>query len=148
MLTNKIRSRFNIGHNIPKNCNLSQMKSEFSGGILTIRIPRIIPAVQRTGPRELEAEISQEGPRPQDTTSFVRKETEGKVVEALSPQKAASESVSQKGHDESPQKANLLSYTTKELYEKTAGLDGEKVDQNVSEKKEKNEAYGKLSKRK
>lgn len=74
------------------------MKSECSGGILTIRIPRIIPAVQRTGPRESEAEISQEGPRPQDTTSFVRKETEGKVVEALSPRKAASESVSQKGH--------------------------------------------------
>ncbi|KAF9675054.1 hypothetical protein SADUNF_Sadunf10G0191600 [Salix dunnii] len=45
------------------------MKSEFSRGILTIRIPKIIPAVQRTGPRELEAGTSQEGRRPQDTTT-------------------------------------------------------------------------------
>nr|TKS17146.1 hypothetical protein D5086_0000019770 [Populus alba] len=69
MLTNKIRSRFNTGYNIPKNCNLSQMKSEFYGGILTIRIPRIIPAVQRTGLRELEAETSLEGPKPRDTAT-------------------------------------------------------------------------------
>lgn len=100
MLTNKIRSHFNTGYNIPKNCNLSQMKSEFSGGTLTIRIPRIIPAVQRTGPRELEAETSLRvlGLKTplQDTAgvwkerieetpsgrSFARKETEGKVVEA------------------------------------------------------------------
>ncbi|KAJ6900928.1 hypothetical protein NC652_026883 [Populus alba x Populus x berolinensis] len=37
--------------------------------ILTIRIPRIIPAVQRTGLRELEAETSLEGPKPRDTAT-------------------------------------------------------------------------------
>ncbi|KAJ6325719.1 hypothetical protein OIU76_012746 [Salix suchowensis] len=98
------------------------MKSEFSGGIFqTIRIPKIIPAVQRSGPRELEAETSQEGRRPQDTTTgqpkpekkgedtpsgrastpFVRKETERKDAEALIK----------------TSKANLLSNTKKELYE-------------------------------
>ncbi|KAJ6358171.1 hypothetical protein OIU78_005912 [Salix suchowensis] len=120
ILTDKIRSRFNT--TFLKNCNLSQMKSEFSGGIFqTIRIPKIIPAVQRSGPRELEAETSQEGRRPQDTTTgqpkpekkgedtpsgrastpFVRKETERKDAEALIK----------------TSKANLLSNTKKELYE-------------------------------
>jgi hypothetical protein len=55
------------------------MKSEFSGGILTIRIPRIIPAVQRTGPRELEAEISQEGPRLKTQHPLSEKKQKGKL---------------------------------------------------------------------
>ncbi|CAK7325143.1 unnamed protein product [Dovyalis caffra] len=148
LLTSKIRRRFDTGYNIPKNCDLmSRMKSEIAGGILTIRIPKNI-----LGLGELEATTSQESPRAQDTTttgqqkpekkvekeapsgrtstSFVQKETEGKDV-------------SQKDQDESPQKSNVLSNTTKQLDEKTAGLDGEKVDQNVIAKKENNEAYGK-----
>jgi hypothetical protein len=161
ILANNMRSRFNTAHIVPKNCDLSQMKLEFAGGILTIRIPKNIPAVKSTDTGELEATASQEDPGLQDSTGKPKpekngeetpsgrtsttfaKETEGKDVKALSPQKAASEEVSQKGQDEAPQKADLLVNTTKQIEEKSAGLDGEKAHQIVTEKKEKNEANGK-----
>ncbi|CAK7325142.1 unnamed protein product [Dovyalis caffra] len=152
MLEINIRSRFNTGYNIPKNWDLSRMKSELAGGILTIRIPKIIPAVQRASPRELEATTSQESPGAQDTTTTGQLKPEKKVEEETPPgeetdapssQKATSKSISQKGQDGSSQKTNVLDNTTKQIDEKAAGHDGEKVDQNVTEKKEKNEAYGK-----
>ncbi|KAG6763369.1 hypothetical protein POTOM_030783 [Populus tomentosa] len=159
ILANNMRSRFNTAHTVPKNCDLSQMKLEFDGGILTIRIPKNIPAVKSTDTGELEATASQEYPGLQDSTGKPKpekngeetpsgrtsttsaKETEGKDVKAPSPQKAASEEVSQKGQDEAPQKADLLVNTTKQIEEKSAGLDGEKAHQIVTEKKEKNEAH-------
>lgn len=161
ILANNMRSRFNTAHTVPKNCDLSQMKLEFAGGILTIRIPKNIPAVKSTDTGKLEATASQEDPGLQDSTgkpnpekngeetpsgrtsTTFAKETEGKDVKALSPQKAASEEVSQKGQYEAPQKADLLVNTTKKIEEKSAGVDGEKAHQIVTEKKEKNEANGK-----
>ncbi|KAJ6901551.1 hypothetical protein NC651_019356 [Populus alba x Populus x berolinensis] len=158
ILANNMRSRFSTAHTVPKNCDLSQMKLEFAGGILTIRFPKNIPAVKSTDTGELEATASQEYPGLQDSTGKPKpekngeetpsgrtsttsaKETEGKDVKAPSPQKAASEEVSQKGQDEAPQKADLLVNTTKQIEEKSAGLDGEKARQIVTEKKEKNEA--------
>ncbi|KAJ6901265.1 inactive protein RESTRICTED TEV MOVEMENT 2-like isoform X2 [Populus alba x Populus x berolinensis] len=157
ILANNMRSRFSTAHTVPKNCDLSQMKLEFAGGILTIRFPKNIPAVKSTDTGELEATASQEYPGLQDSTGKPKpekngeetpsgrtsttsaKETEGKDVKAPSPQKAASEEVSQKGQDEAPQKADLLVNTTKQI-EKECRLDGEKARQIVTEKKEKNEA--------
>ncbi|KAG6765032.1 hypothetical protein POTOM_029046 [Populus tomentosa] len=156
ILANNMRSRFNTAHTVPKNCDLSQMKLEFDGGILTIRIPKNIPAVKSTDTGELEATASQEYPGLQDSTGKPKpekngeetpsgrtsttsaKETEGKDVKAPSTQKAASEEVSQKGQDEAPQKADLLVNTTKQIEKKSAGLDGEKAHQIVTEKKEAN----------
>ncbi|XP_011032943.1 PREDICTED: inactive protein RESTRICTED TEV MOVEMENT 2-like isoform X2 [Populus euphratica] len=161
VLANNMRSRFNTAHTVPKNCDLSQTKLDFAGGILIIRIPKNIPAVKSTDTGELEATASQEDPGLQDSTGKPKpekngeetpsgrtsttfsKETEGKDVKALSPQKAAREEVSQKGQDEAPRKADLLVNTTKQIEEKSTGLDGEKAHQIVTEKKEKNEANGK-----
>ncbi|KAJ6767579.1 HEAT SHOCK PROTEIN 26 [Salix koriyanagi] len=161
ILSNNTRNRFNTAYSVPKNCDLSQMKAEFANGILTIRIPKNIPAVKNTDTGEVEAMASQEDPgvqeftgkpkpekngeeNPSGTTSATSaKETKGKDVEAQGPQKAASEAVSQKGQDEGPQKANLLANTAKQIEEKSAGLDGEKGDQNVTEKREENEPKGK-----
>ncbi|KAF9676504.1 hypothetical protein SADUNF_Sadunf08G0008800 [Salix dunnii] len=161
ILPNNIRNRFNTAYSVPKNCDLSQMKAEFANGILTIRIPKNIPAVKNADNGELEATASQYDPGVQDftgkpkpekigeetpsgtTSTTSAKETKGKDVEAQGPPKAASEAVSQKGQDEGPQKANLLANTTKQIEEKSAGFDGEMADQNVTEKREKNEPKGK-----
>ncbi|KAJ6428703.1 hypothetical protein OIU84_020387 [Salix udensis] len=154
ILSNNTRNRFNTAYSVPKNCDLSQMKAGFANGILTIRIPKNIPAVKNTDTGEVEATASQEDPGVQDftgkpkpekngeenpsgtTSATSAKETKGKDVEAI-------EAVSQKGQDEGLKKANLLANTAKQIEEKSAGLDGEKGDQNVTEKREKIEPKGK-----
>ncbi|KAJ6690670.1 hypothetical protein OIU85_006876 [Salix viminalis] len=68
ILSNNTRNRFNTAYSVPKNCDLSQMKAGFANGILTIRIPKNIPAVKNTDTGEVEATASQEDPGVQEFT--------------------------------------------------------------------------------
>ncbi|KAG5239497.1 heat shock family protein [Salix suchowensis] len=67
ILSNNTRNRFNTAYSVPKNCDLSQMKAEFANGILTIRIPKNIPA----------ATASQEDPGVQEFTGKPKPEKNG-----------------------------------------------------------------------
>ncbi|KAJ6323208.1 hypothetical protein OIU77_012942 [Salix suchowensis] len=54
-----------------------KMKAEFANGILTIRIPKNIPAVKNTDTGEVEATASQEDPGVQEFTGKPKPEKNG-----------------------------------------------------------------------
>lgn len=130
---------------IPEKFNLDEATTKFVDGILTIRVPKVIPAQASNGaseaPTRQESSTSKSGPemsgdataRPQPADKEI---TETKDVEG---REIMGEWMSQKGQDQIPSKANLPLAFTRKLELDDQSTTGQVGDQTEKEKSGEND---------
>ncbi|KAF9676503.1 hypothetical protein SADUNF_Sadunf08G0008700 [Salix dunnii] len=102
---------------IPEKFNLYEATTKFDDGILTIRVPKVIPAMSGDGTAR---------PQPVDKEITETKDVEGREI--------MSEWMSQKGQDQIPSKANLSVAFTRKLELDDQSTIGQVGDQTEKEK--------------
>ncbi|KAJ6317265.1 hypothetical protein OIU76_012914 [Salix suchowensis] len=138
------------------------MKAEFANGILTIRIPKNIPAVKNTDTGEVEATASQEDPGVQEFTGKPKpeksgeenpsgdnlshplpKKQKGKMLKLKAPKKQPAKPYLKRVKMKVLKKLIYWSIPQNRLRRRVQGQMAKRADQNVTEKREENEPKGK-----